>query len=175
MEKVLPGQPQAKTARAPPSLRVLCLPAVPAPPVACGPEATLFLIQPHHAGARGWRGIPSRAELGPPMLRRYQASTPGEPHLFCWSSWTLPWGRGTEGSLGRAGWDTGLHVLCLGAGQSHGSRQSFGDGAKALFSVWAVTALAMTLIWALQCQAQLSPSLPLQLRVPAALSFSFLW
>lgn len=57
-----------------------------------------------------------------------------------------------------------------------GEGQSFGDGAKALlFSVWAVITVAMTPIWDLQCQAQLSPSLPLQLCVPAALSFSFLW
>lgn len=86
------------------------------------------------------------------MLRRYQASIPGEPHLSCWSSWTLPWGHGTKGSLGRAGWDTGLHFPCLGAGQSHRRGQSFGDGAKALlFSVWAVTTLAVTPILGLQC------------------------
>lgn len=82
MGKALPGQPPVKRAGAPPSPRVPCLPAVPAPPAACGPEATPSPILPHRAGARGWRGTLSRAEQGPPMPRRCQASTPGEPRLW---------------------------------------------------------------------------------------------
>lgn len=77
MGKQLPGHPQVKKAVSQSHRKVPCLPVLPAPLVASGPEAIPSLIQPHHEGARGWRGIPSRAELRPPVLRKYQASTLG--------------------------------------------------------------------------------------------------
>lgn len=77
MGKWLPGQPQVKKAVSQSHLKVPCLPVLPALLVVSGPEAIPSLIQPHHEGARGWRGIPSRAELRPPVLRKCQALTLG--------------------------------------------------------------------------------------------------
>lgn len=173
MGKALPGQPQAKPAGAPPTPRVPCLPAVPAPPVACGPEATPSLIRPRHAGARGWRGTPSKAEQEPPTPRRCQVSIPGEPHPLGWSSQTVS-GNAASNCLGRKGWGTGLHILCSGCSESQ-ERAVLGQWAQARLLCVCCACTARTSIWALQCPAQPSSSFPLQLCVPTALPFAFLW
>lgn len=115
MGKWLPGQPQVKKAVSQSHLKVHCLPVLPALLVVSGPEAIPSLIQPHHEGARGWRGTPSRAELRPPVLRKCQALTlgrhksqivPNSKEFFSWLQ--LPYMPGQN----RHTW----RILCLPQG-----------------------------------------------------------